>query len=380
MIELVEVVMVSAKEIIDIEELYGHRIFLTGVETERQEEVKLEMLRHLFDLLLKETLNEEEDVQVDSLIKMILSGLLSPEAVGWILVHEYSDNKGIYNWFENVFKRKALSDCAVFQAVFFKNRHDMIINNYGSLLFTERHIRQVYEKRYAKNSLRNCFKGKGTVYTVITGGYDELLDPEWINPEWDYICFTDCPENYSSKVWSVRRVPSEYEQSTAVLTQRFLKTHPHLLLNEYDYTIYIDGKARMIGDFSQYINIYGGLCSMLCFPHPSRTNLEEEVNAIIHYGKADSDKCKAQIDFYRRQGYQEDDFRPLVDSACLVRKNNDELLNKTMEDWWNEIANRTHRDQLSLGYVCWKNDYCYDISRLNLYKNDYLSFTEHKVH
>ena len=38
----------------------------------------------------------------------------------------------------------------------------------------------------------------------------------------------------------------------------------------------------------------------------------------------------------------------------LVRQNHDDKLNKVMEGWWNEIMTRSNRDQLSLGYICWK--------------------------
>ena len=45
------------------------------------------------------------------------------------------------------------------------------------------------------SGLSNIFKRKykKVVYTAITGNYDELITPEYINKDWDYICFTDNP-------------------------------------------------------------------------------------------------------------------------------------------------------------------------------------------
>ena len=68
----------------------------------------------------------------------------------------------------------------------------------------------------------------------------------------------------------------------------------------------------------------------------------------------------------------------MVDTACLVRANRDPILRKVMEDWWKEVRDRTFRDQLSFGYICWKNKYEFDLCELYVYDNPYLKVKAHE--
>ena len=61
------------------------------------------------------------------------------------------------------------------------------------------------------------------IYTAIIGGYDELIEPEYIPKEWEFVCFSD--RNLKSKVWDVRKVVPKYEQP--VRNSRYYKTKPH---------------------------------------------------------------------------------------------------------------------------------------------------------
>ena len=118
---------------------------------------------------------------------------------------------------------------------------------------------------------------------------------------------------------------------------------------------------------------------MLCFPHPSRQKLEDEVEAIkslrVNVSPGQWTEYDEQVAQYRGDGYT--DSEPLVETGCLIRSNRNELLNKVMEDWWKEIITKTQRDQLSLGYVCWKNCYKFDISMLRVCNNMYMNYNDH---
>ena len=46
---------------------------------------------------------------------------------------------------------------------------------------------------------------KKAVYTVITDGKDALQSPV-VNPEWDYICFTDAPDRVKPP-WKAVELP-----------------------------------------------------------------------------------------------------------------------------------------------------------------------------
>lgn len=73
------------------------------------------------------------------------------------------------------------------------------------------------------------------IYTVLTGGYDHLAQPESIDPSFDYVCFTDCSGR--DGVWELREIPY---RGTALQRARWAKLHPHLLLPEYRLSVFMD--------------------------------------------------------------------------------------------------------------------------------------------
>ena len=79
------------------------------------------------------------------------------------------------------------------------------------------------------------------VYTVLTGGYDRLQQPRVSPPGWDFVCFTDGPAGRDG-VWELRPIPY---QDTPVMMARWAKLHPHLLLPEYEFSVFMDANLRI---------------------------------------------------------------------------------------------------------------------------------------
>lgn len=222
--------------------------------------------------------------------------------------------------------------------------------------------------KYKTSKKENIFNGKGVVYTVITGGYDQLNEPQYVDENFDYICLTDCA-SLNSKVWKIQII----ENPDNLDNVRLARNHKILCnkyLSQYDYSIYVDGKLQIIGDLKKYILTYSSGSSMLCFPHFVRDCAYEEAIACITEGKDNPEIIKNQMMYYSEEGYPLHD--GLVDSACLVRNHHDEKLNKVLECWWNEIKTWSRRDQLSFGYACWKNGFQYDMSDLFIYENEFV--------
>ena len=58
-----------------------------------------------------------------------------------------------------------------------------------------------YQRSFFVSFFKSPFLNKKKcIYTVLTGGYDDLLEPEFVTPGWDYICVTDNKE-LTSSVW-----------------------------------------------------------------------------------------------------------------------------------------------------------------------------------
>ncbi len=224
--------------------------------------------------------------------------------------------------------------------------------------------------QYQSTLKKRAFQGRGAVYTVITGEYDILKDPVYVNPMFDYICFTD-NRKLRSKSWNIRFIEMPGGQKTDnVRLARKHKILCHKFLKEYDYSIYVDGKMQIIGDFDEYINRYSMGNPMLCFPHFARNCVYDEASACVASLKDDEKIIDEQIKGYRQEGYPARN--GLIDSACLVRQHNDKRLQQVMECWWSEVREKSRRDQLSIGYVCWKNDFHYDICDLFIYDNEFI--------
>lgn len=209
---------------------------------------------------------------------------------------------------------------------------------------------------------------KKVIYTCITGDYDDLKDPQYISEGFDYVCFTDNLE-LKSNIWEIRPLPIGCEELSQVKKQRYVKINPHLLLNEYDISIWTDGCVSLIGDLNELVNsAIEDDISVYVPKHPIRNCIYKEAKAVVEMRKDTSDIVKSQIERYKQEGFPSE--YGLLQSNILIRKHNEKDCIRLMEAWFDELKCNSHRDQLSFNYVLWKNS---DIKVKYLDKNIYKS-------
>lgn len=208
-------------------------------------------------------------------------------------------------------------------------------------------------------------KKRKVIYTVITGDYDYLRTPKYVNEDYDYICFTN-NKRIKSTFWKVRRIKNS-EGLDDIRLQRYIKICPHIFLPKYELSVYIDANMRIIGDFDEYIDKYMGDSALLCVIHPDRTSVYLEAEECIRLGKCDRAIIDKQMAEYRESGFPDD--LGLIASGVLVRKSME--VAPIMDEWWNEVREKSYRDQLSFNYCCWKHNYKYSVSDVHVYKNIY---------
>ncbi|MBQ7067276.1 MAG: DUF616 domain-containing protein [Lachnospiraceae bacterium] len=312
----------------------------------------LAMVKMEYDLWLTEKKNQlEEYMNAYALSLSLAVDKKDMEQIGSILGElEIDLHNASIEVLERAERLEKTKDCAVVN-LFIKNASDAY-------------------NRYSSSSIsgENVFEGKGVVYTVITGNYDQLLEPLEVDENLDYVCFTNNTE-LSSEVWDIR-VIENIEELDQVRLARKHKILCYEYLKEYDYSIYVDGKIQVIGNLRKYIEKYSKGSPMLCFPHFVRSCVYEESYACIQYKKDDVTIIQKQMAEYNQEGYPINN--GLIDSACLVRQHHDPMLQKVMTCWWNEVKYKSRRDQLSIGYACWKNNFSYDLSDLFIYRNEYI--------
>lgn len=211
-----------------------------------------------------------------------------------------------------------------------------------------------------KTAIKNYIKGrrgltdedgpKIAIYTAITGNYESLKLPEVLDPRFDYIVFTDSPAP-DTGVFQVRPITYFNEDSTRAA--RFVKTHPHWLLKEYDIAIWVDASIMIAGDIyplvEQFLNSGKPLGAI---PHPHRQTVYQELEACLSFGKDNAEEMIHQVDTYRKQGF---DGKGLIESGFMIFDIRNTEIGKFLDFWWKEIDTHSRRDQLSVGFSLAKN-------------------------
>ena len=199
---------------------------------------------------------------------------------------------------------------------------------------------------------------KRIVYTSIFGEYDKVTKQS--SDGWDWKCFSE--ENSISL----------YEDNNRN-AKRF-KVLPHRHLQNYEYSIFIDGNMDVRGNLDDLIEKYLSDSNVAFFSHKnnkldSRNCAYEEAQTILDlgaknmkltpgrgmYNYKDNPKIIVkQFDKYSKLNYPENN--GLITGMVILRRHNEKDCIQTMEDWWKEIKYGSKRDQLSFNYCAWKNN------------------------
>ncbi|RKM54340.1 DUF616 domain-containing protein [Butyrivibrio sp. X503] len=260
------------------------------------------------------------------------------------------------------------------QAAAHLEKKSMQLDNLLEYIRQVDHVREKYHLRYPTPS--DKFEGKGVVYTVITGDYDEINEPETGDSGLSYVLLTDRERpDYKGK-WEIRVIDNP-DNLSSVRLSRYPKMFPHIFFPEYDYSVYIDGSLIIKKDIRTFIDTYRRDCGMICFAHFCSESIMDEAVLIVERGKADKAALDTQLEVYKKKGYTAKGY--IAELTCIVRDHHDEALKKVMQDWWDEYMSYEHtRDQISFDYVTWKNGYIFDLCDLSVYINPWLEIA--KIH
>ena len=188
------------------------------------------------------------------------------------------------------------------------------------------------------------------IYTAISGYYDSIKLPGKMDPRFDYVVFTDLPAP-DTGVWQVR--PITYFHADKIRAARFVKTHPHMLLDGYDIAIWVDSNIMILGDIYPLVERFlSSDKAVAAFPHPLRKSVYEELEACTQQNRGDPAAMQEQLARYRAAGFDHDD---LIESNFIMFDLRDDHLKPFLDKWWSEIERHSRRDQLSLNYALTQN-------------------------
>ncbi|WP_156824336.1 class I SAM-dependent methyltransferase [Thioalkalivibrio sp. ALE20] len=213
----------------------------------------------------------------------------------------------------------------------------------------EKRIVEYKESKVARDIRRpNDGELRVAVYTAISGNYDSLKLPAVLDERIDYIVFTDTalPD---TGIWQVR--PITYFSDDATRTARFVKTHPHWLLADYDITIWIDSNVMILGDIWPLVSDFKDSGKAIgAIPHPQRQSIYEEIHECAHRAKDDYSVMECQVQAYRSEGFKHDD---LIESNLMMANLGGcrASCERFFSTWWSQIDRHSRRDQLSKNYA-----------------------------
>ena len=202
---------------------------------------------------------------------------------------------------------------------------------------------------------------KIAVYSCIVGQYDKVKEPLYIENDIHYIMFTDqkIPQN---SVWKKRNIfeIQDLHNDTPLLINRKIKIYPYMFLDNYDYSVYIDGSIELVGSMVDLVNKMG-TCGFGVHYHKGRDCIYDEYEIVKRIRRTNTDLADRQIKKYKKAGFPS--HYGMYENTILIRNHHDESVKQLMHEWMNEYIKYPTRDQISLPYVIWKNNF----NRSNIY-------------
>ncbi len=203
-----------------------------------------------------------------------------------------------------------------------------------------------YQKAHKNTKIR------GVVYTCVTGNYENIITHRYLNPNYDYICFTD-NKNLLKKghpVWQIKPLP--YTDGDNIANSRFPKLNPHEILKNYSCSLYVDANISIVSE--RLFKICEKSQKKLLIPaHPDCECIYDECKRVYEVGKETPSAVFKVTQLLRDSGYSRE--MGLAENNLIWRKHNDETIKKIDNQWWHMFTKYSKRDQLTLGYVLWQN-------------------------
>ncbi len=222
--------------------------------------------------------------------------------------------------------------------------------------------------------LHPASNNKKVVYTAIFGRYDSILEPEYVNPDWDYVCYTDDP-GLTSETFTIKHVEPVFDHPTK--NARMVKLLAHLFLIGYDHSLWIDSNVKLRGrNINLLLDIHREDCIAL-HRHSIRNCVYEEQEACSALSKDHPETMRRQVASYRQEGYPEQ--FGLVESAEILRNHKDPRTKRLDVSWWKELNRHSIRDQLSFNYACWKEGITFGIMEGEQWLDPYFHIYPHGI-
>lgn len=187
---------------------------------------------------------------------------------------------------------------------------------------------------------------KCCVYTVLLGGYESLNEqPAAVRSGLPFICLTD-DASLQSASWDCRTVEPLFP-GDPVRSQRDLKIRPHVYLEEYDFSVYIDNSVVLRKKPEQLLDLLDAEAEFVLPIHSYRETVIDEFIEVARVGLDDSSRIFEQLNHYTLSGPNILQERPWW-TAILIRDHRSGRVRSMSEIWASHVMRYSRRDQLSI--------------------------------
>lgn len=215
------------------------------------------------------------------------------------------------------------------------------------------------------------------IYTTLIRRKDVPHDPLVIDPNADYVCFTDEPNFIKTNVYRLIEIEKIEDRKQALYDQKKFKFCPHLFdeLKNYPYSVFHDANMQVKDNISNLVKLLNG-AEIGFFSNSLSKTLGEEAQLFFNMidGKdpniLDTKKeISEKLDGYYEQGFV--DSNSIMTSGVIVRNQQNSKIKQFNELWQRESL---LCDQVSLNFALWKNKMYYRDFGLTVYSEEYKRF------
>lgn len=190
------------------------------------------------------------------------------------------------------------------------------------------------------------------IYTAIFGNKDDaprLVNAEFdLRGDFDLICVTDNPDLKSD---DYRMIPVQAQFSDVTKNARAVKINGFEGIADYDVAIWHDSSVRMdkaaLPELAKF-----GTENMISAFHHRRCCIYLEAIGCIDQQKDSPIRITMQMFRYFLDGMPASDW--FQETTIVVYQCRTYLKSELQTIWWNEVRNRSRRDQIALAYAKWK--------------------------
>lgn len=215
---------------------------------------------------------------------------------------------------------------------------------------------------------------KIAIYTAIFGEKDEIKMPLYYDKDdnVDYFLITDNEKSNSFNYQIILKKPI-YDDVTK--NARFYKLKGLEIFKSYDYVIWHDANLQIVHNEILNTLNFSHNNGIAFFKHAERNCIYNEAIRCIELEKDYPFKILKQVYSYYISGIINES--GLYDTSIVV-KNNKLICEDFLNLWWDEIKNKSRRDQLSLPYSLKMFNIVPGIMLGSRTENNYSIFYKHK--